>query len=144
MTAYASGGTDIITGGSGNDFLWGEAGTDTITGNNGGDVLVGGTGADVMTGGAGIDVIYMNSGGGTDGALDRAVFGAGWGTDFVFDFVHGEDKIDLSSFGTNFATLSITNDPSGSHAYIRIGAGTDLIVVANNVAGGFVDTDFVF
>ncbi len=110
MTAYAGGGTDIITGGSGNDFLWGEAGTDTITGNSGGDVLVGGTGADVMTGGAGIDVIYMNSGGGTDGALDRAVFGAGWGTDFVFDFVHGEDKIDLTALGTSFAALTITSD----------------------------------
>jgi Ca2+-binding RTX toxin-like protein len=139
MTAYAGGGNDIITGGSGNDFLWGEADTDTISGGVGGDTLVGGTGADVLTGGGGIDNIYLNSGGGSDGALDRVVFTAGWGTDFVFDFVHGEDKIDLSSFGTNFAALNITN--SFGHAHVTI--GTDLIAVANN--GGLLDAnDFLF
>ena len=141
MTAYAGGGSDLITGGSGSDFLWGESGADTITGNGGGDTLVGGTGADVLTGGLGTDVLYMNSGGGTDGALDRVVFGAGWGTDFVFDFVHGEDKLDLTAFGTSFGALTITN--SSGHAYVHIGAGTDLIAVANN--GGLLTAgDFLF
>ncbi|MEQ1614530.1 MAG: CARDB domain-containing protein [Hyphomicrobiaceae bacterium] len=141
VVVYAGGGTDIITGGSGNDFLWGEAGNDTITGNGGGDTLVGGTGADILTGGLGTDVLYMNSGGLSDGALDRAVFTAGWGTDFVFDFVVGEDKLDLTALGTSFAALSITN--SFGHAYITIGAGPDLIAVAGN--GGLLTTDdFLF
>ena len=140
MTAYASGGTDVVTGGSGNDFLWGEAGTDTVTGNAGNDVLVGGTGADVLTGGAGIDAIYANSGGGGDGALDRVVYGAtGWGTDFVFDFEAGTDKLDMSALGTSFASLSIAN--VDGHAYVSLGA--DLIAVAN-AGSTLAASDFIF
>lgn len=141
MTAYAGGGDDVVTGGSGNDFLWGEGGNNTLTGNGGNDTLVGGIGADILTGGTGIDTIYMNSGGGSDGVLDRVVLTAGWGTNFVFDFTHGEDKIDLSALGTNFAALSIAN--VSGHAYIHIGVGTDLIVVANN-SGLLTATDFIF
>ena len=141
MTVYAGGGVDSITGGSGNDFLWGEAGGDFIFGSIGNDTLVGGIGADAMAGGVGTDIIYLNSGGGTDGALDRVVFGIGWGTDFVFDFVHGEDKLDLTAFAVNFAALVITNE--SGHAYVHIGTGTDLIAVANN--GGLLTAgDFLF
>ena len=123
------------------DFLWGEGGDDVVDGGTGNDTLIGGTGADVLTGGAGIDTIYLNAGGGSDGAIDRVVFTAGGGTDFVFDFVHGEDKIDLTSFGIDFATLNIAN--SFGHAHIQIGAGTDLLSIANN--GGLLTAgDFLF
>ena len=142
MTAYAGGGRDIITGGSGNDFLWGGSGDDTISGGYGNDVLVGGTGADHLTGGAGIDVVYLNSGGGSDSAIDIVVIDRSeWGTDFVFDFTPGEDKIDLSALGTSFAALSIAN--SFGHAYITIGGNPDLIAVANS-GGVLTETDFLF
>ena len=140
MTAYAAGGTDAVTGGTGNDFLWGGAGDDTVTGNDGHDVLVGGDGSDTLYGGAGIDAIYANGGGGGDGAADVIVYAsAGWGTDFVFDFEHGVDKFDLTGTGATFANLDIVS--VDGHAYVTF--GTDLIAVAN-AAGALDETDFTF
>ena len=136
---YAAGGNDTVTGGSGADFLWGEAGNDTIVGNAGNDVLVGGTGSDVLTGGPGTDAIYGNSGNGGDGVQDTFVFGAGWGTDFVFDFEHGIDMIDMTALHITFADLVITSD--GPHAHI--GYAGNLISVAN-AAGQLTAGDFLF
>lgn len=139
-TVYAGGGGNLIKGGGGGDFLWGEAGNDTITGNAGNDTLVGGSGADVLTGGSGIDTIFANSGGGGDNAIDRVLFDvAGWGTDFVYDFEVGRDKLDLHGSGATAGTISITTD--GLHAQVHFGA--DLIVVVG--AGGTLGVgDFVF
>ena len=115
-------------------------GDDTVTGNDGHDVLVGGDGSDTLYGGAGIDAIYTNSGGGGDGAADVIVYAsAGWGTDFVFDFEHGVDKIDLTGTGATFANLDIVS--VDGHAYVTY--GNDLIAVAN-AAGALDETDFTF
>lgn len=139
MTAYAGAGTDTITGGAGNDFLWGEAGSDTITGGIGDDVLVGGTGADTLDGGTGTDVLYGNSGSCGDGVRDTFVIGANSGVDFIYDFEHGIDKLDLSARGTDFGSLNIVNEGGNAH----ISFGTDTIVVV-----GMGDTlsasDFLF
>jgi len=136
---YAQAGTDVVTGGSGADFLWGGAGNDSVSGGSGDDVLVGESGADTLTGDAGIDTLYGNSGNGGDGAQDTYVFTSGWGTDFVFDFEHGIDKLDMSALGTNFTDLSITSD--GPHAHIAFSG--NLISVANAV--GLIDQgDFIF
>ena len=97
LEVYAAGGTDTVLGGTGNDFLWGGSGNDTVTGNNGNDTLVGETGADTLTGGAGTDALYGTSGNGGDSAVDTFVFTDGWGTDFVFDFEHDVDKLDVSA-----------------------------------------------
>ena len=94
LEVYAAAGTDTVIGGSGADFLWGEAGDDTVTGNGGNDTLVGGLGTDRLTGGLGTDALYGNSGGGGDGAVDTFVFTNNWGTDFVFDFEVGTDKLE--------------------------------------------------
>lgn len=139
VNVYASGGNDMVTGSGFNDFLWGEDGDDTLIGNAGDDVLVGGAGADTLTGGLGFDVLYANAGGGADGAVDTFVMTASWGTDILFDFENGTDKIDMSALGTNFAALTITTD--GAHAHIRL--GSDLISVADSA--GLIDaTDFLF
>jgi Ca2+-binding RTX toxin-like protein len=140
LEVYAGGGTDTVTGGSGSDFLWGGAGNDTITGNSGDDTLVGEAGADTLTGGLGTDALYGNSGNGGDGAVDTFVFTNNWGTDFVFDFEDGTDKLDMSALGITFADLTITDTPDG-HAHISYQG--NLISVAN--AAGHIDqTDFIF
>lgn len=138
--AYGGAGGDVITGGTGDDFLWGEGGNDTITGGIGNDTLVGGIGADTLTGGVGTDTIFANSGGGGDGAVDTIVFNApGWGTDFIYDFEHGIDKLNLHGSGATAGTITITN--VAGHAHVHFGA--DLIVVVG--AGATLDSsDFVF
>jgi Ca2+-binding RTX toxin-like protein len=139
VTVFAGAGNDTITGGSGNDFLWGEAGNDTLVGNAGNDTLVGGPGADRLTGGPGTDNIYGNIGGGGDGAADTYVFDPNWGTDFVYDFDNGVDKFDMTTLGTTFAALTVTN--SGPHAQIAF-AGNLIVVV--NAAGQIDAGDFQF
>ena len=91
-----------------------------MVGNAGNDVLVGGTGSDTLTGGPGIDALYGNSGNGGDGVQDTFVFGPGWGTDFVFDFEHGTDKLDMTALRITFADLTITTDgPACAHSLRR-------------------------
>jgi Ca2+-binding RTX toxin-like protein len=141
LEVYAGAGTDAILGGSGNDFLWGEAGNDTISGGAGNDTLVGGTGADRLTGGPGTDALYGNSGNGGDGAVDTFVFTPNWGTDFVFDFEHGVDKLDLTAVGITFANLTLTNTPDG-HCYVTF--GSNLIAVANHTTANLTASDFLF
>ena len=136
---YTAGGNDVVTGGSGDDVLWGGSGNDVISGGAGNDVLVGETGSDTLRGGAGFDVLYGSTGGGGDGAVDTFVFDASWGTDVVFDFVHGTDKLDMTALHITFADLTITTD--GPHAHIAY-AG-NLISVAN-AAGQLTASDFLF
>ena len=103
---------------------------------------MGETGADTLRGDAGTDALYGNSGNGGDGAVDTFVFSDGWGTDFVFDFDNGVDKLDVSAVtGLNsFADLNVVNTPDG-HAYVHF--GVQLIAVAN--AAGLVDAgDLIF
>ena len=142
LEVYAAGGTDIVTGGSLGDFLWGGSGGDTITGNGGNDTLVGEAGADTLTGGLGTDALYGNSGNGGDGNLDTFVFADNWGTDFVFDFDDGVDRLDVSGVtGVNsFADLTVTNTADG-HAYVSFSG--NLIAVANR-AGQIDASDFIF
>jgi len=86
-------GKDYISGGSGHDKLFGGQGSDTISGGDGHDRLFGGHGSDVIAGGSGNDVLFGG------GGADYFVFGHGDGTDTVFGFRAGQDKIDLSAFG---------------------------------------------
>ena len=141
LEIYAEGGTDSVTGGTGADLFWGGSGNDTLTGNGGTDTLVGGTGADTLTGGTGTDALYANSGGGADGALDTLVFTDGWGTDFVFDFEVGIDKLDLTAVtGVNsFGDLTLTDTPDG-HCYVTFGG--NLIAIAG-MAGQITQSDFL-
>jgi Ca2+-binding RTX toxin-like protein len=126
LIIFAGAGNDTATGGSGNDFLWGEAGNDTLVGGAGNDTLVGGSGVDHLTGGAGTDNLYGNNGTGGDGAADTFIFAASWGTDFVYDFEPGTDKLDLTALHLQPASVHITS--SGTNAQVDIG-GADLIVV---------------
>jgi ELWxxDGT repeat protein len=141
LVLFAGAGTDTVTGGSGNDFLWGEAGDDTLVGGAGDDTIVGGTGADKLTGGAGTDNLFGGNGSNTgDGAADTFVFTAGWGTDFVYGFDDGTDKLDMTASGaTQFSQLTVTS----SNGNADIDFGTNHIIVvgqATHIDAG----DFVF
>lgn len=140
LTIYAGTGNDTVAGGSGADVIWGEAGNDKLSGGAGNDVLVGGVGADTLEGGPGVDTLYLNSGGGSDGARDVAVLTPGSGTDIVFDFTPSEDKLDLTAYHTSYASLTVV--ANGPHASVYLGQ-TFLASVANQ-AGHLTAGDFVF
>lgn len=84
-TILGAGGADTIYGYSGDDTILGEAGEDTLLGAEGNDVLVGGLGDDFLVG---------------DDGVDTFVFGPQDGQDWISDFVHGVDKIDVSGIAT--------------------------------------------
>jgi Tol biopolymer transport system component len=70
----------------GNDLVRGLGGNDDIHGGRGNDVLIGGSGQDNLFGDAGQDIFKFRS------AVQSSVDNP----DFVADFRHGKDKIDLS------------------------------------------------
>jgi hypothetical protein len=141
LVLFAGAGTDTVTGGSGNDFLWGEAGNDVLVGNGGNDTIVGGTGADKLTGGAGTDNLFGGNGSNTgDGAADTFVFTASWGTDFVYGFDDGIDKLDMTASGaTQFSQLTVTS----SNGNADVDFGTNHIIVVGQ-AGHIAAGDFLF
>jgi serralysin len=78
-----------------NDYLDGATGNDVLLGGEGTDLLIGGLGQDLLTGGAGSDTFDFN-------ALDETgLISATW--DVISDFVHGTDKIDLSTLDADTA-----------------------------------------
>ena len=94
-----------------------------------------------MTGGLGIDALYGNSGNGADGAVDTFVFGDNWGTDFVLDFEHGTDKLDMTAVTGVHSIADLTLNSVDGHCYITFGG--NLISVAN-MAGQITQSDFLF
>ncbi len=86
-------GNDVLNGGYGNDLLKGGKGKDTLSGDEGDDVLKGGKGKDILDGGAGDDSLYGGKG------ADVFVFDAGDGSDTIYAFKNGTDKLDFSGFG---------------------------------------------
>jgi VCBS repeat-containing protein len=93
-------GENLLDGRGGNDFLNGDNGDDLLLGGEGDDVLWGGQGKDTILGGAGNDII---SGGSNH---DLFIFDIGDGSDTITDFsTHHREKIDLSAFDTDFASL---------------------------------------
>jgi serralysin len=140
LVLFVGAGNDTVTGGSGNDYLWGEAGNDILVGNGGNDTIVGGPGADRLTGGAGTDNLFgANGSNAGDGAADTFIFAAGWGTDYVYGFDDGVDKLDMTALHITFASLTITN-PNGN---ADVDFGTNHIIVVGQ-AGHIGQADFAF
>ncbi|MCC0022601.1 MAG: M10 family metallopeptidase C-terminal domain-containing protein [Hyphomicrobiaceae bacterium] len=94
---------DILSGGNGNDDVSGGAGDDELSGGEGADLIVGGEGDDSLTGGQG---------------YDRFLFAANEGSDTIFDFQIGVDRLDLKAFSfsssgealSHFSELGTAND----------------------------------
>jgi Ca2+-binding RTX toxin-like protein len=111
-----SGGADAdgLSGSSGSDLLSGEGGNDTLFGGQKGDTLLGGKGKDLLVGRAGRD--SMTGGADADVFAFLAVTDSGVTAttrDFISDFVHNLDKIDLSAID------AITSVAGGNDAFIR-------------------------
>ncbi|TIQ28074.1 MAG: hypothetical protein E5X48_31995 [Mesorhizobium sp.] len=153
---YGNGGADQIFGLAGNDTLFGQSGNDTLNGGDSNDKLVGGVGADTLTGGAGADTFYYGS-----DVSDSPVSAA---NDIITDFVHGVDKIDLSSIdantvsggdqaflfgGQNAATVanSITWSESGGNTIVHVdvtgNTGADFQITLTGINLGLTASDFV-
>ena len=77
-------------------------------GSNYNDVIVGNDAANRLSGGGGDDLL---TGG---GGADTYVFAFGWGNDTIADFTRGEDQLDFSEAGLNFAVLEINSSASNT------------------------------
>ncbi len=108
---------DSLTGNAGNNLLEGELGNDILSGGAGNDILTGGAGADKLTGGAGNDIFDFNA------LPDSGITSASW--DIITDFVHGQDKIDLSTLDANALTTTV------NEAFAFIGSAA----FSNNATG---------
>jgi Ca2+-binding RTX toxin-like protein len=87
---------EAIVGNTGNNVLDGGGGYDVITAKAGDDTLIGGLGADSLVGDEGNDVfLFNNVNESRPGQANR---------DFINGFVHGEDRIDLSTIDANVFT----------------------------------------
>jgi serralysin len=107
--AFASAGVTLnlatagaqATGGSASDtlisveHLTGSGFNDNLTGNAGNNVLTGGAGSDMLTGGAGSDTFDFNA------LSEMGLTNTTW--DVITDFVHGTDKLDLSTLDADAA-----------------------------------------
>jgi Ca2+-binding RTX toxin-like protein len=88
---YGNAGDDTLWGGSEQDTLLGGTGNDTLYGFDGWDVLYGEEGDDSIYGAAGSDYIFSGTG------FDKIYIEYGPGTDVVYDFEDGKDKIFIQS-----------------------------------------------
>ncbi len=108
---------DIIKGLDGDDFLEGFRGNDTLYGGNGADELVGGRGNDSLYGGAG---------------ADKFVFDIDHGSDTIYDFEDGIDKIEFpADFAYSWAA-------SGNGTLVT--AGTTSIFLAG-ISSSLINSD---
>ena len=90
-------------------------GNATLTGNDLDNRLVGGTRHDQINGGAGNDTLMGGAGndtltGGT--GSDTFVFNSGEGSNWIKDFVDGEDMIEIASGASDFADLILSSSGS--------------------------------
>ncbi|TQF32037.1 VCBS domain-containing protein [Bradyrhizobium sp. UNPA324] len=130
-------GHDTITGGVFN--VLGSNFNDTIIGSAGNDGLSGSVGNDILDGRAGND--FLSGGGGTD----TFVYATGGGFDFIQDFVHGQDQIDLTGvYGIfSLADLQSHTVQNGSNTVITFDSGDGLTLQNVNLSS-LTASDFLF
>lgn len=127
---FVSGGDDRLSGGDGNDTLFGGLGNDVLNGGADNDSLTGGAGSDQLYGGAGSDLFIFSS---------LGDLGRGATRDFIRDFEHGVDQIDLRGIGTELGSpLSLQASPGAAHAGI---AGEIRLVQSATSTTLSIDTD---
>lgn len=143
-------GNDTVLGRGGNDLIWGGKGNDTLNGGDGNDTIVGELGADAFIGGNGNDQFVVI---GSDGAGDT--FSGGPGTDTLIispaflvsgvltnfnalassiEIFKGNGLPLLGTSGANTIDFSGLQSLTGV-PYIDAGAGNDVIIGSNLVAG---------
>ncbi|BAY77072.1 hypothetical protein NIES25_35300 [Nostoc linckia NIES-25] len=132
---YGGNGHDTVLGGSQNDYLYGENGSDRLIGNAGIDRLYGGADNDTLTGGAGNDLLYGQTG------ADTFVLASGNGSDSIFDFKDGIDKLGLLG-GLTYGALTIS--ASGTKTSIRITSTNETLALLSNIQPSLItESDFI-
>lgn len=89
---------NTLLGNRGANILKGNGGNDNLNGGAGNDTLIGGTGKDILTGGVGSDIFDFNT------ISEMGV--AETARDVITDFVHGQDRIDLSTLDADTSTTT--------------------------------------
>lgn len=118
----------LIVGDTGNDLLTGSNFTDFIYGFAGADTLIGGGGNDVLSGGTEADHFVYNS--------------AAFGTDLLYGFETGTDKINMAGSGvTAFNQLTI-NIVGGNTSITSAATGASQIFIVG--VTGLTAGDFLF
>lgn len=130
---FGKSGNDSIDGGDGSDRLSGGSDNDTLNGGSGSDKLRGQNGADRLNGGIGDDTLVGGSG------ADTFVFASGDGTDIVYDFVRGEDVLEMT--GMTFSDLTLSERGNGTE--VHYGA-SDSFWVAKLDGDMLAESDFLF
>lgn len=116
---YGNSLANSLMGGAGNDLVSGRGGDDYVDGGSGNDFIYGGIGADTLVGGLDADRFIFTS-------LDDSRITAGKPQDVITDFLHGQDKIDLSGLD-NDNLLIVNNQNVGgvNYSYVGIDANGD-------------------
>ncbi|MBR1287760.1 beta strand repeat-containing protein [Bradyrhizobium ottawaense] len=125
-----TGGVFNVLGSNFNDTIIGSASNDSLSGNVGNDILDGRAGNDFLSGGAGVDTFVYASGGGFD---------------FIQDFVHGQDKLDLTGvYGIfSLSDLQAHAVQSGPNTVITFSSGDGLTLQNVNLSS-LTASDFLF
>ena len=129
---YGQSGRDTLIGSTGNDYLSGGSSNDRLFGGSDSDRLFGGSSSDYLSGGTGND--YLSGGTGSDrmrGGAGRDTFRVqkGLGSDRIYDFTNGEDRILLGS-GSSGVWVSSNNDGDAI-----VWKGLDMLAKVDDAAG---------
>ena len=119
--------TDFTYNGTFGVYVIGSGDADTILGSVRADPLVGNGGDDVITGGGGADAISGGAGRDTFRYVAASDSSQATGFDNLYDFVTGEDRIDLTTMAPT--SISIIRSDNGSS-----------FIFAETPAGGFLTT----
>ena len=135
VTFFGGGGDDVLRGGTASDFLRGGDDADTLRGNGGGDTISGGRGSDSLYGGAGADVF----------SYAETTASGGFGTDTIFDFEDGADKLRFSD-AVAFGLLDIgpISGQNTDTVTISMAEGTIIIKGSGPIFLYSADFDFSF
>ena len=142
---YDLNGRDVITGDGHGFYMIGDSVADTLIGgatgdviqaNGGDDIVIGGGGGDAIWGGAGADVFKYLTASDSNSA----------GTDTIFDFQSGVDKIDLSALRTGASdTLGIVNSGGSTFLFIDLhGDGVGDMTIQLNGTASITTSDYLF
>ncbi|CAN7538840.1 calcium-binding protein [Caulobacter sp. LjRoot300] len=142
---YDLNGRDIITGDGHGFYMIGDSNADTLIGgstgdviqaNDGNDIIIGGGGGDAIWGGAGADVFTYLAATDSNSA----------GTDTIFDFQSGVDKLDLTALRTGASDVyGFLNSGGSTFIFVDLhGDGVGDMTIQLNGTAGIVTGDVLF
>jgi serralysin len=142
---YDLNGRDIITGDGHGFYMIGDSTADTLIGGSTGDVIQAGAGNDIVIGGGGGDAIWGGAGADVFTYL-AATDSNSAGTDTIFDFQSGVDKLDLTALRTGASDVYGVA-VSGGSTFIFVdlhGDGVGDMTIQLNGTAGIVSGDVLF